>query len=362
MLVKDGAAVVGRAVESLGRIPDAEVVLVDAGSSDDTADAAALACAGAGLRFRCVTLPDAAFFPDEQRSFRRSLPGPFTGLPLLRSFAAARNAGIAECSGRYVLKVDADDVCREPDKLLALLDFMEDHPEVAFVACPYEVMRPREEVREGEDPVDFVVGYTRLWRNAPDVVFREVCHEEVDYQNLRRREDRKYVNAADGPVFRDCRDSPERADRPPHAYFKTLLAELERCDDAGEEPARHLLLYLAEESLAPCPAISVEVLSRLDVRGRDQADVAWAVFTRGRVYDRLGYPEIASLEYGKAKVLGHARAGLYQAVLLGSETPVGRRRLEEAVLENRRLRRHYPTAASAGEISRALVPGARSLA
>jgi glycosyltransferase involved in cell wall biosynthesis len=359
MMVRDGATVVSRAIRSLGMIRDCEVCLVDCLSRDHTTHNAEQACADMEFQLRTVVLDESLFFRDSRDLFRHSLKGIFTGEPILRDWSLARNLGLSACRGQYVLKLDADDVCAEPEKLPALLDYLDTHPGVSYVACPYEVMRSAAEVRPGESAVDYRVGYTRLWRNVKEARFREVCHENVDHAH--RDDPSLFLNAADGPLFCDRRDAPERQVRPDHLYFKTLLAELERADVAGDQVSDHLLLYLAEEAVVPAPEVVLEVLNRFRRRqSASQDDCVWAAFTEGRVREILGDVEGAAMSYEHAAACGMVRARLYRDVMCRRD-PLGEDLLRTSVVLNQAQSSRYPRAASASELCRATRPDCDSL-
>jgi len=59
----------------------------------------------------------------------------------------ALNAGLAECQGMYVARMDADDRCH-PERLAMQKRFLGEHPEIALAGCLVEGF-PAEQVREG---------------------------------------------------------------------------------------------------------------------------------------------------------------------------------------------------------------------
>ena len=122
-----GADTIGRAVASVAAQTrdDLEVIVVDDGSSDGTADAARAALAEHGLEGRVVTRP-------------RGGPG------IHNNPGAARNAGIAEAGGTFVAFLDADDAW-EPSKIERSLAVLEEQPALVGV-CHSEVVR-----RDGQE-------------------------------------------------------------------------------------------------------------------------------------------------------------------------------------------------------------------
>jgi glycosyltransferase involved in cell wall biosynthesis len=97
-------------LESIRRqvLTDWECIVVDDGSTDETA-AIARAAAAADARFRVFALPH-------------------------RGLVAALNAGLEVCRGRYVARMDADDVMRR-DRLHAQAAMLEARPALAAVGC-----------------------------------------------------------------------------------------------------------------------------------------------------------------------------------------------------------------------------------
>jgi tetratricopeptide (TPR) repeat protein len=81
-------------------------------------------------------------------------------------FSAARNAGLAEATGEWILYIDADERLA-PTSRRAIEDLLTDAAEVAF--------RVRFRPRPGATPYrEF-----RLWRNDPSIRFVNVIHETV---------------------------------------------------------------------------------------------------------------------------------------------------------------------------------------
>lgn len=140
------AAFVAEAVESLLRqtVPPSEVIVVDDGSTDDTAAVAERAGA---------------------RVIRQANGGP----------AAARNAGIRAAETEWVALLDADDIAR-PNRLAEQLRRVTD-PSIAVVFAAHDV--------EGKVPptpparIDFDVLWTRNWIPTSTVVLRRAAWESV---------------------------------------------------------------------------------------------------------------------------------------------------------------------------------------
>lgn len=138
--VYNGGLTIGQAVLSLSRQThaDFEVVAVDDGSTDQSG-AVLDRLAQNDSRIRVIHLPHAGLIP-------------------------ALNAGLAECRGEFIARMDADDVCH-PERLSLQLSHMLDHPEISVCGCLVRSF-PRGLVKAG-----FV--HYETWLNSL------VTHEEI---------------------------------------------------------------------------------------------------------------------------------------------------------------------------------------
>lgn len=355
LMVRDGAAVVGRLLRSVRGVAD-EICFVDTGSTDGTPDVLVRAANALGMSVRGIAIspisrPD-LYFKDDPSSFRREVPGPHTGLPLLRDWSAARNLGLDLCKGDYVLKLDADDeVCSyfPHDQALGYLD---EHPSVDFLMCPYEVM-------DGRGNLERVEMYTRIWRRRPHVFFQEVCHENVDWCRTSSAAVPNWVMVGGDLLVRDHRDSSGRGARVPHRNLKVLLREYERLESVHETPHAHLVMYLAQEACRVMPLFSLEImeawLSGLDLRPDDRA---WYCVVQGEARETVCDNYLAMRYYNEADgggleaTFAFPRAGLLRALLLARLGQEGSR--ADLIRAVERCRGHYyPYSASLPELARA---------
>ena len=385
LMVRDGAAVVGRMLESLrGVLPPGELELcfVDTGSTDDTPDVLVRTAGRLGMSVRGTAIshlsrPD-LYFPDQPSSFRRGLPGPYTGLPVLRDWSAARNLGLQLCQGDYVMKLDADDEVLDPEKVGFALQFLDARPTVDVVTCPYEIMMGPLEgfpslpamlhgqqscpaphaMMNGEGALDHVEMYTRIWRRRPEIYFKEICHENVDWCKKMVPVEGSSNHCLDNTIagdlrFRDHRDSPGRGARIPLRNLKVLLREYERLEAAREAPTAHLCMYLANEARRRLPLLALEVLeewvSGLELRPGDHA---WYCAVRGEAREAIGDNYRAISDYEEAGRGGHARADLLRALLLRRMSQTGWRGELARAVERCRVG-YYPLTASRPELARA---------
>ena len=254
ILAVNAAGVVGRAVRSLAGVAS-EVVLVDAGSSDGTVLATEAACREVGAAFRCVSLSPAShpglFMRDEPATWFREVPGPFTGLHVLRRFDLARNLGLDQCTCTYVAKLDADDEVLDPSGIAKACRFLDANPGADVVMCPYDVVGDG-----GEFPHKSML-YDRLWRSRPEARFTQAIHEYLPHK--------RYVGGLPNWAVtnmgrtRDYRDSRGAGARVPNRNYKVFLAEYERRGEAGEVMDSRFLLSTIGEVEVVDPVLAAQL-------------------------------------------------------------------------------------------------------
>lgn len=142
----------GLLLETLGTVfaqsfDDYEVVVVNDGSTDDTAD-----------RLRPLVERHG---PDRLRVVTQANVG----------IGGARNRGIDEARGRYVALLDHDDLWR-PDKLAAQVDFMAAHPACAACSVPWAMS-------DAPDRPGFDVSAVRGPDGVIDRPLRHLAHGRV---------------------------------------------------------------------------------------------------------------------------------------------------------------------------------------
>ena len=265
MLVLNATSVIERALRSVAGAAD-EICIVDTGSSDGTPDLVRYLCQDVGLTgtetdrqgfvgVQIIRLhPDThpwLYFKDEPSSWKRTIPGPFTGLPILRDWAYARNLGVEMCRGDWILKLDADDECLDPGGLAMAVRQLSVHPSIDYLVCPYEVM--------GTGGVEMVTFQDRIWRNKPSIRFYLPLHERLSGRGTLPNGQANWLITAAGLRFRDWRDSTGSGVRVAHRNFKVLLAEQERLAAGGEQLDPTSLYDLGCEAIDADPVFALEL-------------------------------------------------------------------------------------------------------
>ena len=255
--VRDGEATLGAALGSLHAqtFQRFEVIVVDDGSGDGTA-AIARAWAKRDGRFRVVRGREGGAAPDtavartaagavgpQRRPGPARGPGSRAGGGAARRTApnrivAALQRGLAEACGRYVARMDADDLCH-PERLAAQLDLLERSPDLAGCGTgvryfPESGVTPR--AAEYAAWLNSMTHWDKVAANIfvecplahPTFMFRASALAEVggyrdhgwpeDYDLLLRlwRRGRRFVSVP--RVLLDWRDDPGRLSRNHDAY------------------------------------------------------------------------------------------------------------------------------------------------
>jgi len=289
MMVLNGAAVLRRCLLPLRGVVD-ELVVADTGSTDGTKQVLEEIATELGLaRYRYERLHPCspAFLTDEQETWRRPLPGPFTGRRVPKDWAAIRNGVLDETTADYVLKLDADDepVC-PPENWLRTCDTLDAKQNVDVLYCPYDIC-------DGRGNVTWRSMYARLWRrvsgSGPSPRWTQSCHEMLSGVTAQRT-----IYAAAGLRVRDHRDSPGEGVRIAHRNLKVLLWNRENgdrvtCSPESEAARRDLLetFTLAHEAAEVLPELAHELLANVLLR-LDKTDVTMLSdchYHMGRAYE-----------------------------------------------------------------------------
>ncbi len=225
-----------RALDSMldQTMPDFEAVIINDGMKDESYDVL-LEYAAKDSRIRLIE--------NEQN----------LGLP------ASLNRGIAQCKGKYIARMDTDDICL-PDRLEKQVDYLEKHPDVMFLGAgmdvfdenenePYDTwiikMCPQEEYRIrllfANDPVMF----------HPTVMFRT---EFLRKNNLLYSEDPRYRYSEDYEMWTRCAD-----------FGKADIMESPVLKYRNIQADNRITIRHADEMTACIQNIHKKLLARLDI-------------------------------------------------------------------------------------------------
>jgi glycosyltransferase involved in cell wall biosynthesis len=202
---------------------------------------------------------------------------------------------------------------------------------------------------DGQGRTDYVTMYARLWRNKPEICFRESCHENVDW--CRRADGSNWIMTNEGLYVRDWRDNVGDGTRVPHRNLKTLLYAYLGQYRAGVLPSPHTLIYLADEAAEVVPSLAFALLDELPER-LPASDDAWRQFIRARAFEHMDFFTDAGWYYRWAASLRWERAGLRNALMLARRGEPGwRSLLSDAICRNEG--HFYPRYASMIEVDEA---------
>ena len=311
MLILNGASVVERALRPFATL-DAEVVVVDTGSTDGTPEFVRYLCGsvfpgdyGKESRLRCqiaaCLTPESCpelYFRDLASSWQTDMPGPFTGRPILRDWAAVRNIGLDACKGEYVLKLDSDDELVEGEASLpSALKFLDEHSNVDFLMCPYEIMgssipNPSHEF-SAKDRMESISMYDRIWRNKPAIRFAQAIHEYLTGKGFRPDGQPNWFMVAQGIRFRDWRDSPGEGVRIALRNYKVFMLEYERLTAARSEISPVFLLSTIGEVTEANPNLALSLLRMAKESNPNLKYDPSYHLNLGKAYDRSGLDQHA---------------------------------------------------------------------
>ncbi len=280
LLVKNGASVVGRLISSLAPYLT-EVVAVLNDCDDDTMTTIASCCLDRGLAVRFVehgrrTNPE-NYIPDVAETYQvgrslvgESYEGPFTGIPILADWAAARNAGWGVGTADFKLMLDADDEVADPHCLPGLCRLMDERG-LDVLATRYHYGHTLSGVPRAD------AFRERLVRNLPEIRWSGKVHECLAGYDPTR------VAHVDGNlVVHDRRDSTGREIRIPGRNLKVLY---HRARAGGWRLTPREMIYLAAEAKSVMPILSARLVELHIEVSRWDEEKAWASTIMGEIYE-----------------------------------------------------------------------------
>lgn len=330
MLVLNGEAVLPRCLRSVAGAID-ELVVVDTGSTDRTREVVsdlARELKIDRLHFEQLDPGSDDFFVDAPESWKRPMPGPFTGRRVVKDWAKARNLALANTTADYVLKLDADDaLVSPPENLLKACGHLDAAPDKHFLFTPYEIYM--------DGKLDYLSMQSRLWRRGPHTRWVQPMHEY-----LRGMRDECCLHVAQGIRVRDWKDSPGEGVRIAYRNLKVMVWHYDNQSSAWPGHNDDIWTFtLATEAVPVFKAWSRELLtSLLDRTSLSRTMIADCYYHLGRVYEAEGDAPMAIESYYAAdRVNGRHLMALLEAIKLyqrkGRQESQEYRRLVERVLQ-----------------------------
>ena len=334
MMILNGARVVERSLLPFATL-DAEVVVVDTGSTDGTPEFIQHLCDdvfpadhGTEARLRCriaARLTPGShpemFFKDSASSWQTEMQGPFTGRPILRDWASARNIGLDACQGEYIMKLDADDeIVEGAASIPSALQFLDEHPRIDFLMCPYEVMEspipPADSLAPIpiEDRIRTITMYDRIWRNRPSIRFAQAIHEYLDNKGFHPDGMPNWYMVAQGLRWRDWRDSSGDGVRMAHRNYKVFMREYERLVAAKAEISPVFLLSTISDVTEDNPNLALSLLRMARERNPGLVRDFSYHLRLGKAYDRSALDRHALAAFREAVGLAPHSASAHLAL------------------------------------------------
>lgn len=188
------------------------------------------------------------YFADEPQSFDASMPGPFTGAPILANWSLFFNLALAPMRAPYAIRVDADDVVVGGDKLPAIARFLDDRSDLNIIRVPYEIWHDGKVATREITP--------RIFRRG-HVFWHWVLHEQV---RPRKQGDEIWIGS--GLELKDMNDSPGKI-RIAHRNAKVLYREFLACESGlRQSPGPLFTMTVGHEMIKANPSRASEILNQ----------------------------------------------------------------------------------------------------
>lgn len=278
LLVKNGEGCVPRLLANVGSYVD-EVVAVVNDTTDGTIAALESYARGRCLGFRLEVVEVSSgthphlYIMDEPATYEvgeplagESLPGPFTGRPLLANWSSLRNLGWRKCTKDWILFLDADDVVDDPESIWGLCAALGERG-LELAATRYVYDASSEGASRSESYRE------RIARNLPDVHWVSPVHETLSGA-------RKTAHVQGNLVVRDMKDNQGADVRAPGRCLKVLY---QHARSRGWKVAPRVLMYLALEARASMPEFASELVERYLEVSTWPEERAWACAVAGEI-------------------------------------------------------------------------------
>lgn len=290
LLVKNGESCVGRLLDNVGPYIH-EVVAVVNDTTDQTMQVLFDKSKQHDLALQIVVVTAEThpgfYLNDVPETYQVGVPlagevyeGPFTGKPLLASWAAVRNLGWKLGRSEWKLFLDADDVVEDPESIPGLCLALEERG-IDLATSRYQFGT----TASGKSQQD---GFReRLVRDSERIWWYGRVHEALAGQ-----ERTAHIEGSLRVI--DWRDSTGAELRAPGRAFKVLYAEAR---SKGWEVAARTFLYLAIEAKKTMPRFAEAALDRYMAKSTWKEERAWALTMRGEICEADGNFEAASTWY-----------------------------------------------------------------
>lgn len=260
MIARDRARELSRCLECVRPHVD-EIVVVDAGGSEDDTVSVARSFGAKVLNFDPKTHPESFFLDTESRFAKYGIPGPYTEKWALADFSAPRNLSFQHCTGDWIFWLDSDDTVRNIEKLRWIVGKLEEQKASSgFLAYEYDhdeegrciVRQVRERIIRRSLVAEGKVKWIQPIHEHLDGLKNGLLFEQmvVIHQN---KSDVKQVNQVGGLNI-----LAHHHDRFRFRNLKNLFVEKERCEKAGIELPWRLHYYLGTEMRTVDPEKAIE--------------------------------------------------------------------------------------------------------
>lgn len=263
MIARDRARELSRCLKCVRPHVD-EIVVVDAGGSEDDTVKVALEAGAKVIQFNPSTHPEAFYLDTEERFAPYKIPGPFTGRHALANFSAPRNLSFEHCTKDWILWLDSDDIVRTPEKIRWIVEKLEEKKlPMGFLAYEYDhdeqgrciLRQVRERFIKREEFARGNVKWIQPIHEHLSGLTKGLLFEETVVIHQSPIETKNLENVAGLNIQTHHRD------RVRYRNVKNLLVEKERAEAAGEKLHWRMRYYLGTEMRTIDPDAAIEHLT-----------------------------------------------------------------------------------------------------